>query len=77
MLSLDDNKRQGFDGGYRIKYDVSIPLKKLEFLTQPNEVIWNELWGELFHQRLIQQEFPHLQKRYWGDTFGQPFTTRA
>jgi hypothetical protein len=50
MLSLDDDKWKGFDGGYRINYDASIALRKLESLTQPNEKIWNELWEELFHQ---------------------------
>jgi hypothetical protein len=50
MLSLNDDKWKGFEGGYRINYDASITLKKLESLTQPSEKIWNELWEELFHQ---------------------------
>lgn len=50
MLNLNDDKWKGFDGGYRINYDVSIPLRKLESFSQPSKEIWNELWEELFHQ---------------------------
>lgn len=52
MLQLNDNKWKELDGGYRIPYDASIPLKKLEEITSSQEVdlIFSELWNELHHQ---------------------------
>ncbi|HMU47360.1 MAG TPA: hypothetical protein PKC72_13390 [Chitinophagaceae bacterium] len=52
MLNLNDNKWQELDGGYRIPYDASIPLKKLERATAKEETtaIFSELWNELHHQ---------------------------
>ena len=50
MLPLDDPQWKEFEGGYKLKYDVSIPLIKLEQQSvSPNE-IWAELWDELHHQ---------------------------
>jgi hypothetical protein len=52
MIKLDDNKWKELEGGYRIPYDASIPLRKLEQATTNEEVdsIFSELWDELHHQ---------------------------
>jgi hypothetical protein len=52
MLDLNDPKWKEFEGGYRIRYDASVPLKKLEKATKKEEVshILAELWDELHHQ---------------------------
>jgi hypothetical protein len=52
MLSLNDTKWAEFEGGYRIPYDASIALRKLEKATSPTEIkpILDELWQELHHQ---------------------------
>ncbi|HEX4373067.1 MAG TPA: hypothetical protein VHZ50_07190 [Puia sp.] len=52
MISLDDAIWKNLNGGYKILYDVSVPLKELE-VTNDNstiETIWKELWNELHHQ---------------------------
>lgn len=46
MLSLADEKWKEFDGGYRIPYDASVPLRSL----QDGIDVWDELWNELHHQ---------------------------
>ena len=46
MLSLEDKKWQGFYGGYRVPYDVSIALRSM----QNGSNVWDELWDELHHQ---------------------------
>lgn len=52
MITLDDSLWQTLDGGYKIPYDASIPLKKLEQVSCSNEMeeVWIELWNELHHQ---------------------------
>lgn len=52
MIKLDDIRWKEFDGGYRIAYDASVPLKRLEQATSPEEIdtIFAELWRELHHQ---------------------------
>ena len=52
MILLDDNKWKELDGGYRIPYDASIPLKRLEQATTTQEIdlVFAELWNELHHQ---------------------------
>ena len=50
MISLDDKRWKEFEGGYRIKYDASIPLLKLQNGTDSPEEIWSEFWDELHHQ---------------------------
>lgn len=52
MLPLNDSKWKELDGGYRIPYDASIPLKKLEQATteEETEAVFTELWNELHHQ---------------------------
>ncbi|MEP7075623.1 MAG: hypothetical protein ABI878_07400 [Acidobacteriota bacterium] len=60
MLSLDDPQWKKFKGGYRLPYDVSIPLRKLE----AGENVWNEFWNELHHQGYVDEAsyaaVPHL-----------------
>ena len=43
---------QEAEGGYRVPYDASVPLKELERTTEPLVIrrIWKELWNELHHQ---------------------------
>lgn len=52
MLPLNDNKWKEFEGGYRIPYDASVPLKQLEEATSSGEInsVFTELWNELHHQ---------------------------
>jgi hypothetical protein len=49
MLPLDDSKWSTLEGGYRVAYDASVPLRNLERGDAPN-TIWEELWNELHHQ---------------------------
>jgi hypothetical protein len=49
MLPLDDIRWSTLEGGYRVPYDASVPLRKLES-GDPPEPIWEELWNELHHQ---------------------------
>jgi hypothetical protein len=52
MITLDNHLWKTLEGGYKILYDVSIPLKKLEQATDEKEIeeVWTELWNELHHQ---------------------------
>jgi hypothetical protein len=50
MLPLNDPKWKKFRGGYKVEYDASIPLIKLEQQTASLDEIWEELWEELHHQ---------------------------
>lgn len=52
MIDLNNSKWKELEGGYRILYDASVPLKKLEQATTKQEVdaIFSELWDELHHQ---------------------------
>src|SRR5436305_10531607 len=50
MLPLDDERWKEFEGGYRLKYDASLPLVALESGTQALDSIWSELWENLHHQ---------------------------
>jgi hypothetical protein len=49
MLPLDDKRWPSLDGGYRIPYDASLPLRELERAGDV-QLIWDELWNELHHQ---------------------------
>ena len=51
-MELIDEIWQELEGGYRIPYDVSVPLKRLEQTNDPETIrkIWAELWNELHHQ---------------------------
>jgi hypothetical protein len=46
MLSLDDTRWATLLGGYRIPYDASNALRRLE----AGENVWDDLWNELHHQ---------------------------
>jgi len=52
MLPLDNPQWQEFEGGYHIKYDASVPLKKLEAAASSENIkeIIEELSDELYHQ---------------------------
>jgi hypothetical protein len=52
MIDLNDKRWQEFEGGYRIPYDASIALKKLEGAITEQEVdsVLGELIEELHHQ---------------------------
>jgi hypothetical protein len=49
MLPLDDPRWKILTGGYRVPYDVSVPLGKL-FEQGESKELWDELWQELHHQ---------------------------
>jgi hypothetical protein len=46
MLSLTDPIWHELQGGYRIPYDASKALSRME----SGESVWHELWNELYHQ---------------------------
>lgn len=52
MRSLDDPIWKNLTGGYQVPYDASTALKKLETALdeKDEELIWEELWQELYHQ---------------------------
>jgi hypothetical protein len=52
MITLENPLWQTLEGGYKIPYDASIPLKKLEQAIDAKEIeeVWTELWNELHHQ---------------------------
>ena len=50
MIPLSDQRWKYFDGGYRDKYDASIPLSRLESEVEEFDSIWSELWENLYHQ---------------------------
>jgi hypothetical protein len=52
MIPLSDTRWKTFEGGYRIPYNVSVPLAKLELTNDSKEIdlIFAELWEELYHQ---------------------------
>ena len=51
-MKLTDDIWKTLEGGYRILYDASIPLKQLELANDKDTInkIWEELWNELHHQ---------------------------
>jgi len=49
MLPLDDPRWSTYEGGYRVPYDASVPLRKL-FEVGASDELWDELWQELHHQ---------------------------
>ena len=60
MLSLDDPRWRELNGGYKIPYDASAALKRM----QHGEDVWDELWEELHHQGDVGEAsyaaVPHL-----------------
>lgn len=49
MLGYDDPKWKEMKGGYKVAYDPTPALKKLEAGTEMLAA-WDELWNELHHQ---------------------------
>src|SRR5262245_28637188 len=60
MLSLDDPRWRELIGGYKIPYDASGALKRLE----RGEDAWDDLWEDLHHQGDVGEAsyaaVPHL-----------------
>jgi hypothetical protein len=60
MLPLDDPRWSELKGGYKVPYDPSDALRRLE----SGEDVWNELWQELHHQGDVGEAsyatVPHL-----------------
>ncbi|MBT32248.1 MAG: hypothetical protein CMO01_21510 [Thalassobius sp.] len=52
MIALENPIWQSFEGGYRTKYDASIPLKSLEISNNQTEIeeLLDELFSKLYHQ---------------------------
>ena len=52
MIDLDSDIWIELEGGYRVVYDASTPLKRLKLSVNADEQkeIWEELWNELHHQ---------------------------
>ena len=50
-MELDDRNWGLFEGGYRIPYDASRPLRKLRDAVNSKErqEIFDELWENLYH----------------------------
>ena len=50
MIPLNDQRWKEFEGGYRERYDASVPLSRLESQTAGLDSVWSELWENLYHQ---------------------------
>lgn len=52
MIDLNGDIWRSLEGGYKIPYDASMALRKLESARTPAEVtaVYEELWNELHHQ---------------------------
>jgi hypothetical protein len=65
MLSFEDSRWSGMEGGYRMLFDPRPLLKKLEAGERTDEV-WCEIWDELHHQGDVGEAsfaaVPHLVK---------------
>jgi hypothetical protein len=46
MLPLQDSRWAQLQGGYKVPYDASVPLRRME----DGLMVWDELWQELHHQ---------------------------
>jgi hypothetical protein len=69
--SLDDPRWKELHGGYRVPFDASVPLRRME----AGEEVWAELWDGLHHQGDVgiasYAAVPHLvrlagQQRDWN-----------
>lgn len=51
-MNLDNNIWSTLEGGYKITYDASIPLRQLQSTSDQTiiETVFAELWGNLHHQ---------------------------
>ncbi|BDG01547.1 hypothetical protein [Anaeromyxobacter oryzae] len=60
MLPLSDPSWKALKGGYKVPYDASVPLARLE----AGDDVWEELWQELHHQGDVGEasyaSVPHL-----------------
>jgi hypothetical protein len=67
MLSLDDNRWQNLEGGYRVRFDPRPLLLKLQG-NNDTKAIWHELWEGLHHQGDVGEAsyaaVPHLVRIY-------------
>jgi hypothetical protein len=63
MLAYNDPKWRELKGGYKVLYDPTFALKKLES-GMDNASAWHELWQELHHQSDVGEAsyaaVPHL-----------------
>jgi hypothetical protein len=63
MISLDDNRWQFLEGGYRVRFDPRPFLAKLA-ANSDTEAAWRELWEGLHHQGNVGEAsyaaVPHL-----------------
>lgn len=50
MISMDDPRWEGLEGGYRVPYDPRPALRALDGRSDISAT-WAELWNELHHQR--------------------------
>lgn len=68
MIDLNDNIWATLEGGYKTKFDASVPLKKMEECSSPSKEIWETLWEELHHQGDVgiasYAVLPHLIRIY-------------
>jgi hypothetical protein len=67
MFSLDDNRWQNLEGGYRIQFDPRPLLSKLQ-ANNDTKAAWHELWEGLHHQGDVGEAsyaaVPHLVRIY-------------
>jgi len=67
MFSLDDNRWQNLEVGYRIRFDPRPLLLKLQ-ANNDTKAAWHELWEELHHQGDVGEAsyaaVPHLVRIY-------------
>jgi hypothetical protein len=67
MLSLDDERWQNLEGGYRVRFDPRPLLLKLQG-NNDTKAIWHELWEQLHHQGDVGEAsyaaVPHLVRIY-------------
>jgi hypothetical protein len=67
MLSLDDNRWESLDGGYRMRFDPRPQLSRLQ-TNNDTKAAWNDLWEELHHQGDVGEAsyaaVPHLVRIY-------------
>jgi hypothetical protein len=79
MLSLDDERWQELEGGYRTRFDPRPLLLKLE-TSKDTKAAWNELWEGLHHQGDVGEAsyaaVPHLVRIY-RDRGGSEWGTYA
>jgi hypothetical protein len=62
MPTLDDPRWKDLRGGYRIPYDASVPLRRLE----QGEDAWKELWEDLHHLVRIAATWRRRDWHFYG-----------